>query len=360
MLNTKLALKGSGRLALVVAAFAAMQLGCGPATPASDVPVNPPADGTADQGGADDVVVADFEEPLSDYGTWIDDPTYGHIWQPADDVAGEDFVPYTSDGSWSANDDGSWVYDSKYDTEYGWATYHYGRWVEHDDYGWVWIPGTEWGASWVDWRYGGGNVGWVPLGPPGVVVDESRWSFVDQVHFSDPGWRTYRASPDAVHAAFSASVSLSIGGGGGGSAGGGGGGHVGGPPVASIKAAGGTVRSAHVTKPAKGATKARAQASVAKAKSSNRPKPVAGAKPVKRSSPAQRAAKAQPGAKPEAKTGAKTEAKTEPKTEPKAGTKPEAKTETKPAAKPAAAKPKPEPEEAKAKPKPKADPKKKK
>jgi len=344
MLNTKLALKGSRRLALAVAAFAAAQIGCGgPATPAESPPT-PPADGQAqDQGGADDVVVADFTEPLGDYGTWIDEPTYGRVWQPADDVAGEDFSPYSSDGSWSANEDGSWVYESKYDTEYGWATYHYGRWVDHDDYGWVWIPGTEWAPSWVDWRYGGGNVGWAPMGPAGVVVDESRWAFVDQVHFADAGWRSYRTAPDQVHAAFSVSVAIGIGGGGGG------GGHwSAGPPVASIRAAGGAVRSAHVSKPARGAVKAMAQASVQRAKSSNRPKSAAA--PVKRS-PAARAARAQAGAQPAAKGQPATRTEKPPVTT--AG-----KAEPKPAVAPA--KPKPKVEEAAAKPKPKAAPPKKK
>ncbi len=349
MFNTKMALKGSRRLALVVATLAATQIGCGGT---ANPPQNPPTDTPQAGGDQGDVQVADFEESLGNYGTWVDVPVYGHVWQPADDVAGEDFTPYTSDGSWSAADDGSWVYDSKYDTEYGWATYHYGRWVDQEDYGWVWIPGTEWAPSWVDWRYGGGNVGWVPLGPPGVVVEESRWCFVDQVHFADVGWRTYRTPPERIHESFSVSVSIAVGGGGGG-----GGGHwSAGPPVASIRAAGGNVRTSHVSKPARGAVKAQAQASVQRAKTSNRPKSAAA--PVKRGSAATRAAKGNPGATP-AKAGTKPEAGKTAATKPE--TKPEVKPQTKPTA--TAAKPKPKPEEeeaaAKAKPKPKPSPRKK-
>ncbi len=255
--------------------------------------------------------------------------------------------PTARTASWSANDDGSWVYESKYDTEYGWATYHYGRWVEHDDYGWVWIPGTEWAPSWVDWRYGGGNVGWVAMGPPGVEVVESRWTFVDQVHFADPGWRTYRMAPDRVHSAFVGSSGIAVG--------------VGvhfslGPPVASIRAAGGAVRAAHVSRPAKGAVKAHAQASVERAKSTNRPKPAA--TPVKRG-PAARAARGGTGATP-AKGGRPEPKPATGKPEPKPAVgRPEPKAEPKPASTTAKPKPKTE-EEEKKKPASKPAPKKKK
>src|SRR5579863_10253444 len=46
--------------------------------------------------GGDDVAVDDFVAPLGSYGTWVDVAPYGRVWQPADDVAGEDFVPYAS------------------------------------------------------------------------------------------------------------------------------------------------------------------------------------------------------------------------------------------------------------------------
>ena len=31
--------------------------------------------------------------------------------------------------------------------------------------GWCWIPGTTWGPAWVNWRWGGGYVGWAPMAP---------------------------------------------------------------------------------------------------------------------------------------------------------------------------------------------------
>src|SRR5262249_11217012 len=149
--------------------------------------------------------------------------------------------PYSSDGSWAANEDGGWVFQSKYDNEWGWATYHYGRWVDHDELGWVWIPGNEWAPAWVDFRYGGGHVGWAPMGPPGYTVVENRWSFVEERHFGDPGGVvSFRVAPERVHAVFTAAAPMERRGGGRGGV------AVAwsfGPPMASIRAAGAPIRS---------------------------------------------------------------------------------------------------------------------
>lgn len=72
---------------------------------------------------------------LDDYGTWRDEPSYGHVWVPRD-------VPPT----WAPYTTGRWVHDDFYgwtwvDTaHWGWAPYHYGRWVYVGSY-WAWAPG---------------------------------------------------------------------------------------------------------------------------------------------------------------------------------------------------------------------------
>jgi hypothetical protein len=222
-----------------------------------------------DQGG-EDASLEDFNEPLSNYGNWVEVEGYGRVWQPSEDVAGEDFVPYASDGSWAANDDGTYVFESKYDQEFGWATYHYGRWVEHDEYGWVWIPGTTWAPSWVEWRYGGGYVGWVPMGPPGYTVVESRWVFVETRYFGAPAVYSYRLGPDRAPMAYVAARPLvevrgsarwTVG-----------------PPIASVRAEGGVMRTAHYAPPGRAGAKAAAKASKARGAGKAR----ASSAPVKR------------------------------------------------------------------------------
>jgi hypothetical protein len=83
-----------------------------------------------------------FYEELTEYGTWIEDPSYGYVFEPY----GDDFAPYR-DGRWSMTDHGmTWVSDEPF----GWACYHYGRWMFAGR--WRWVPDTEWGPAWVDWR----------------------------------------------------------------------------------------------------------------------------------------------------------------------------------------------------------------
>src|SRR5262245_56205214 len=85
----------------------------------------------------DPSALTDFRAPLEPYGTWVDDSTYGTVWQPSRTVVGADFVPYSTAGHWVYDDD--WVWVSDY--EWGWAPFHYGRWVWIDGRGWIWIPG---------------------------------------------------------------------------------------------------------------------------------------------------------------------------------------------------------------------------
>jgi hypothetical protein len=128
-----------------------------------------------------DVSLQLFYDQLSPYGQWIDYPKYGYVWIPD---AGQDFVPYSTNGHWVMTDDG-WTWASDY--EWGWAPFHYGRWDYDDSYGWLWVPGTEWGPSWVDWRSADGYYGWSPM-EPGISLsvgfgrpynsNYDHWNFV--------------------------------------------------------------------------------------------------------------------------------------------------------------------------------------
>ncbi|HEY3815754.1 MAG TPA: DUF6600 domain-containing protein [Polyangiaceae bacterium] len=109
----------------------------------------------------DPSALSDFRSTLDPYGQWTDDPTYGTVWVPSQDVVGSDFTPYATAGHWTYDDDYTWVSD--YD--WGWAPFHYGRWVYSSPYGWGWIPGRTYAGAWVNWRYGYGDYGYVGWGP---------------------------------------------------------------------------------------------------------------------------------------------------------------------------------------------------
>ena len=117
-----------------------------------------------DYADTDPSALQDFREPLTPYGTWVNDPSYGTVWVPREDVVGADFVPYQTAGHWDYDDDYVWVSDYSW----GWAPFHYGRWLIVPGRGWVWIPGRAYSGAWVSWRTGGsgyGYVGWAPLAP---------------------------------------------------------------------------------------------------------------------------------------------------------------------------------------------------
>jgi hypothetical protein len=125
-----------------------------------------------------------FYEALSPYGEWVYVTRLGRVWRPNRVIVGADFRPYLTAGHWVYTDYG-WTFESDYD--WGWAPYHYGRWYMDPFYGWVWTPDTVWGPAWVDWRFGGGYVGWVPLPPPSISVSfnyyQPSWCFVPVHHF---------------------------------------------------------------------------------------------------------------------------------------------------------------------------------
>jgi len=157
-----------------------------------------------------DADVTSFDETLSPYGQWVDTgegPNDGRAWRPDPDVVGEDFQPYASGGHWVYSDWG-WTWESDY--PWGWAPFHYGRWAMTPSWGWVWYPGTVWAPAWVDWRFGGGYIGWAPLPPVGfaVVVQPWRpyWCFVPSNAFIYRDMWAYRLPVDRIHSAYAATV----------------------------------------------------------------------------------------------------------------------------------------------------------
>jgi hypothetical protein len=148
-----------------------------------------------------DESIADFYLPLARYGDWVEDARYGNVWVPGDDIVGDDFVPYTTGGGWVSTDVG-WVFRTPWDETWGWAVFHYGRWYDNDTYGWVWAPEVVWAPSWVDWRYGGAYVGWVPAAPEGGAAAPDAYTFVETRHLVDPGVSTSRVPDANVSAAY--------------------------------------------------------------------------------------------------------------------------------------------------------------
>jgi hypothetical protein len=113
-------------------------------------------------------------EDLDQNGQWINDPSYGQVWQPT--AVAADWAPYQN-GRWVWEDYYGWTWVS-YDP-WGWAPYHYGRWFSGVN-GWCWYPGSVyahpyWAPAYVGFfgfggggfgvGFGFGGVGWVALAP---------------------------------------------------------------------------------------------------------------------------------------------------------------------------------------------------
>lgn len=126
-----------------------------PADPALAPPPEAPSDAIAS------VTDGEIDATLDGYGQWIETDDYGQVWRPDATVVGVDFTPYESGGSWQYTDAG-WAFACDYD--WGWLPFHYGRWAWFQDY-WGWVPGYRWAPAWVEWRHGGGIVGWRPMAP---------------------------------------------------------------------------------------------------------------------------------------------------------------------------------------------------
>ena len=145
-------------------------------SPTSNAPVasvDPAAPGYA-IGTVTDI---EIDQTLDGYGEWIWEEDYGWVWRPYATEVGVDFTPYETCGSWVWTDDYGWVYGC--DWEWGWLPFHYGQWGWFDDY-WAWVPDYEWSPAWVDWRGGGGYVGWAPQVP--VVRDHRHHTHTPRDH----------------------------------------------------------------------------------------------------------------------------------------------------------------------------------
>jgi hypothetical protein len=160
----------------------------------------------------DPICIDTFQPALSPYGTWVDDDVYGLIWVPSVAVVGEGYTPYVSAGHWTYSSQG-YIWTS--DHEWGWMTFHYGRWMFIGSYGWVWVPGARYAPSWVEWRYGGGYIGWAPMRPAWrwrgrvayhVVAPPAPYVFVHSHVFFRHDMHLYVAPP-ADHPALYASTS---------------------------------------------------------------------------------------------------------------------------------------------------------
>src|SRR3954468_24255967 len=58
-----------------------------------------------------EVSLDDLQAQLTPYGQWVSAPSYGTCWRPDPSVAGYDFQPYLSNGSWQWTDAG-WQFES--------------------------------------------------------------------------------------------------------------------------------------------------------------------------------------------------------------------------------------------------------
>jgi hypothetical protein len=106
--------------------------------------------------------VSIFHSALAPYGSWINLPRHGLVWQPTATVMHRSWRPYCDGGRWVWTDHG-WYWKSSY--SWGWAAFHYGRWLRTEHHRWVWIPDVTWGPAWVSWRYSSHHAGWAPLTP---------------------------------------------------------------------------------------------------------------------------------------------------------------------------------------------------
>src|SRR5579864_8722924 len=145
-----------------------------------------------------------FHQRLSPYGRWDTHASYGEVWRPR---VAAGWRPYTT-GHWVYSDYG-WTWAA--DESWGWAPFHYGRWYQDASLGWGWVPGNVWAPAWVDWRNGGGYVGWAALPPEagfsaGVGVSfggfdvnaaivPSYYCFVPERSILEPRLGTFLVSP---------------------------------------------------------------------------------------------------------------------------------------------------------------------
>ncbi len=143
----------------------------------------PSSDPAAPGYATGDVDDSEIDNTLGNYGDWVSDDDYGRVWRPDTTAVGVDFTPYETEGSWVWSDAG-WEYSSGFG--WGWLPFHYGRWGWFGNY-WGWVPGHQWSPGAVEWRHGGGYVGWRPLSPDNgghhLAPHDSQWRFSTEKEF---------------------------------------------------------------------------------------------------------------------------------------------------------------------------------
>ena len=134
-------------------------------------------------------------EDLERHGSWVSEPSYGHVWYPSYVAAG--WAPYRfGRWAWVSPWGWSWVDNSPW----GFAPFHYGRWA-YVRSRWCWVPGPRhirpvYAPALVAWTGSPGfnvavgvgpGVGWFPLGPREVYVPGYRYSrrYLNNVNVSN-------------------------------------------------------------------------------------------------------------------------------------------------------------------------------
>ena len=140
----------------------------------------------------------DMAAALDAYGHWTREARYGEVWVP--DGVPPDWRPYEY-GHWVYTDDWGWYWVSDdAEADWGWVVYHYGRWAHDRSTGWFWVPDDEWAPAWVDWRYGGDDIGWAPMPPDDLIDayddDAEYWNFVPLQYIGEPELRRYYVPRD--------------------------------------------------------------------------------------------------------------------------------------------------------------------
>jgi len=149
--------------------------------------------------GQDDAGTRYFHQRLSPYGEWGTHASYGEVWRPR---VAAGWRPYTT-GHWVYTDYG-WTWAA--DESWGWAPFHYGRWYNDPAQGWGWVPGNVWAPAWVDWRNGGGYLGWAALPPEagfsvgvgvsfGAALGASNYCFVPERSILEPRLGGFLVAP---------------------------------------------------------------------------------------------------------------------------------------------------------------------
>ena len=134
-------------------------------------------------------------EDLNNYGEWVQINNYGNVWRP---YVVNNWAPFDN-GHWDyANGNWTWI---SYEP-FGWIVYHYGNWYNDPHYGWIWIPSNNvWSPARVIWVDYGDYVGWAPQPPAGVVYSnpwekngKKYWHVVRHKDFTEDNIYKYRVS----------------------------------------------------------------------------------------------------------------------------------------------------------------------